>query len=227
SWTSTSAKDLAITETGVTVTGLSPGTKYYFRLYISDGVYGGDSKSVTATTDTIAVSNLKSTVKSDSRITLIWTAPKKATAVQVQRSTDGTTWTSTSVTKTLETTTLTGLTPNTTYYIRLNVTGGENAGPSNVITVKTDTQAVPSLSLYSSTTSSLTLRWSQATKAEAVRIEQWDGGQWVSAVTGVINPTATSATVTGLQSGTRYTFRIVVEGGYKEGVSEEFTFITK
>ena len=71
------------------------------------------------------------------------------------------------------------------------------------------------------TDTTVTFSWTGAVGATSIRIEQsTDGGTtWTEATTGVIEPTATTATVSGLIGATTYQFKLVVTGGYNAGDS--------
>ncbi|MBD0382592.1 hypothetical protein, partial [Paenibacillus sedimenti] len=109
------------------------------------GSKAGNSNVVDVTTDATVtpISDLANTSKTDTTAAFSFTAPTGATAVKVQQSTDGgTTWTDSATSAALDQSstaaTVTGLTTATTFDFKLVVTGGSNAGNSNVVTVTTN-----------------------------------------------------------------------------------------
>jgi len=94
------------------------------------------------------VNTLKNTSKSIHTATLHWLEAVDATTVKLEQSSDnGVTWTesttSNPVTADSSTAVVTGLTENTSYKFRVIVTGGLNAGTSNVASVNTDVSLAP------------------------------------------------------------------------------------
>src|SRR5690606_35885213 len=70
--------------------------------------------------------------------------------------------------------------------------------------------------------------WTAAQEAGAVRIEQalQSGDDWSVSNTGTIATNAAVATVSSLEPGVDYKFRLVVEGGLNAGSSNVVTFTT-
>jgi hypothetical protein len=86
------------------------------------------------------VNTLKNTTISKNTATLSWIAAVKATEVKIEQSSDnGITWSAATtekpVTVASSSAVVTGLSANTSYKLRVKVTGGLNAGISNVVTV--------------------------------------------------------------------------------------------
>ncbi len=224
--------------TAYTVTGLSAGTTYYFRVRARDTAtnWSTDSNEATgATTDTTpptAPGSLSATAAGSSSVNLAWT-----------QSTDNVTaqanivyriyWSGTAVVSTAGApmatvtgtgaTTVTGLTPSTTYYFR--VTARDQAGnissdsnePNATTQASSDTQpptAPGSLAVTGTTTTTATLAWTQSTdnvtaQANIVYRIYWSGTAVVStAGAPMATVTGTGATtVTGLTPSTTYYFR--------------------
>lgn len=131
-----SVETLTAASTSATITGLTNGTTYYYRLVVTSGYYNGTSNVVTAT-PSAPVTTLTAEAGSE-QVTLKFPALTGASSIVVQKSTDGITFTPAATTAQLNATstsaTVTGLTNDTTYYFRLSVVSGENAGLSNVVT---------------------------------------------------------------------------------------------
>jgi hypothetical protein len=110
-----------------------------------DGKYATDYFNVLGIAS--KVNTLKATTNTNHAVQLNWLAAVDATNVIIEKSTDGLTWTTAStespVSVESNTAVVTGLNENTTYKFRMNVTGGLNAGLSNVATATTDITLPP------------------------------------------------------------------------------------
>ncbi|MGO4347576.1 hypothetical protein AB4Z45_18980, partial [Paenibacillus sp. MCAF9] len=231
-WTTATTGALSTNATTTTVTGLSAATGYDFRLVVTGGANAGDSNVVTVTTNPIVLTDFASASKTGTSATFIWSAATGATNIKVEQSPTGAnTWT-TATTGALSTNattaTVTGLSAATGYDFRLVVTGGANAGDSNVVTVTTNPIALTDFTSASKTGTSATFTWSAATGATGLKIEQSPTGAntWTTATTGTLATNATTATVTGLSAATGYDFRLVVTGGANAGDSNVVTVTT-
>ncbi|NLI91256.1 MAG: cell wall-binding repeat-containing protein [Peptococcaceae bacterium] len=138
SWTNVSSVSLTAASTSATVTGLTNGQTYHFKLVVSGGTKAGDSNIVSATPASQPISDLAGTTGSG-QVTFTFSAPTGAASVVLQQSTDGgTTWSisATSVlTASSTSAVVTGLSSGQIYRFRLVVTGGSRAGNSNIINV--------------------------------------------------------------------------------------------
>ena len=131
----TPLETLDAASTSATVTGLTNGETYYFRLNVESGLYDGVSNVVQA-----SPSKSLTTLSADAgngQVTLNFPALTGATSIVVEQSIDGTTFTAVSPSETLDaastSATVTGLTNGETYHFRLNVKSGPYAGVSNVV----------------------------------------------------------------------------------------------
>ena len=91
------------------------------------------------------VNDFASTSQSQTTADFSWTVASGATAIKIQQSDDGLTWTDSTHDTLLATATtgqVTGLTTSTTYKFRIVATGGAEAGLSNVVEVTTRAVAV-------------------------------------------------------------------------------------
>ncbi|WP_176545079.1 S8 family serine peptidase [Bacillus sp. AFS041924] len=109
---------------------------------VVDGKYITDFLNVLGISST--VKTLKNTSITNQSAALSWLAAVDATEVKIEQSSDnGATWstakTGQPVTVDSNNTVVIGLSANTTYQFRVNVTGGLNEGTSNVVNVKTST----------------------------------------------------------------------------------------
>ncbi|PEL08370.1 Ig-like domain-containing protein [Bacillus sp. AFS017336] len=111
-----------------------------------DGRYSTDYFNVLGIST--LVNTLKATTKTNHTVTLNWLAAVDATNMKIEQSSDnGATWTAATTSNPVavdaNSTVVTGLTENTSYKFRVNVTGGLNAGVSNVATATTDISLAP------------------------------------------------------------------------------------
>lgn len=125
--------------TSATVTGLTNGETYYVRLNIGSGFFKGPS-NIVEVKPSKPVTNL-TVAAGNELVTLNFPALTGTDSedIVVEVSTNGTTFTTAETTASLDDSsigaTIKGLTNNKTYYFRLNVKSGPNAGLSNVVTV--------------------------------------------------------------------------------------------
>ena len=204
------------TDTDYTVFNLTNGQPYRFRVRALNSVGAGApsaaSANVTPATEPDAPTNLSATV-SDRSVDLIWTAPASnggATILRYEYELDFSgAWISTGGTAT--STTVRNLTNGQFYDFRvraLNSVGAGQASGSESAT-PTATLVAPDAPFGLSATPGnrqVTLSWVQPSGGAALthyEYEQDNSGTWIST-----GSTATSTTVTGLDNGQTYTFRV-------------------
>jgi hypothetical protein len=205
--------------TSYTVTGLTNGTSYTFRVTAINAGGMGTSSSVSGTPiGAMPVSNLTGTA-GDGSVTLQWSSPANGGAtvsgIRVRFSSNsGTSWTvhQASLAAGTTSTQVTGLSNGTAY--TFEVVALTNLGDSTAVTT-TNTPVTPppsspqNLSVTSTTTSSVGLSWSAPASGGAVtyRIEQRPsvGGEWALVASSI---TDTSYTVSSLMSNEAYDFNV-------------------
>ncbi|WP_246096589.1 S-layer homology domain-containing protein [Paenibacillus sinopodophylli] len=100
----------------------------------------------------------------------------------------------------------------------------------NMVVYSSGTLATPISDFASSgqTSTTASFSWTAVTGATAIIIEKSPAGTntWTTATTGAIAANASTATVTGLNAGTSYDFRLVVTGGTKAGNSNTVSAAT-
>lgn len=238
---STNGKDwaTAITDsinpiaTSATVRELTPTTKYYFRLNVVGGQNEGPSNSVMVTTIPLPLSDLSVDERetTGSKVSLNWTAAIGAKKVVIQQSLNGKSWTTAKVASPLlpgdSSAVVTGLASGTDYDFRITITGGQNAGNSNIAEESTKIVPVDSLRESSSTTNSVTLAWDAASKATTIELQENVGGGWQPVAGIKLSVSAKSVTIKGLTPNTSYAYRLNVSGGGNDGKSNEVEVRTK
>ncbi|WP_219640543.1 fibronectin type III domain-containing protein [Cohnella sp. CFH 77786] len=218
----------------VTLTDLTPSTAYQFKLEVTGGANAGSSNVVSVTTNAanIPISTLAVSSKTSTSVTFSWTAASGASSIKLLKSTDGgATWSSAiaSIPPAATTATATGLTPNTAYKFKLYVTGGSNAGSSNVVSVTTSAANAPvsTLAVSSKTSTAVTFHWTSASGASSIKLlKSTDGGATWSTAIASIPPSASTATATGLTPNTAYKFKLYVTGGLNAGSSNVVSVTT-
>ena len=200
----------------LTVTNLTPGTSYTFRVRLrkvsgSTVQYGGYIRAV-ATTVLPNVTTFTAPAATSRTITLKWNKNADATGYVVEQYKGGK-WTQ--ILKTTGNTTLqctaSSLAPETRYSFRIK--SYKKTGSVVVcsdytnIAATTRIACVSGLTAKSSTVSSVTLSWNKVASATGYVVEIYKGGKWNTVLT-TKNNTALSCKVTGLAAGSTYKARI-------------------
>ncbi|MFC5529690.1 S-layer homology domain-containing protein [Cohnella yongneupensis] len=134
-------EELTASSTSATISGLTNGATYYFRLNVESGMYEGVSNTVDST-PVKPVTDLTATA-GYGKITLNFPALTGTDSedIVVEMSTDGITFTPVDIVEALNATstkaTINGLDNSKTYSFRLNIKGGPNRGISNVVEITT------------------------------------------------------------------------------------------
>ena len=210
-WTSTGG-----TATSYTVTGLTNGQSYTFRVRALNRVGAGaasGSQSATPTSTVVAPdtpSSLSAT-PGNRQVMLSWVQPSGGAALtDYEYEQDGSgTWTSTG--SKAPSYTVTGLTNGQAYAFRVravNSAGPSAASGSRTATPTTTAPEAPESLRFTPGNGQVTLRWRAPTNDGGEPIthyeyEQDGSGTWIST-----GGTATSHTVTGLNNGQTYMFRV-------------------
>jgi predicted phage tail protein len=220
----TTFADGTSTTTSATVTGLTNGTSYTFRVAAANAAgnssYSTASAAVTPVTTAGAPTAVAGTA-GNTQVSLIWTPPTSTggTAITdyiIQSSTNGTTWTTfADDTSTAASATVTGLTNGTSYTFRVAAVNAVGAGSystaSSSVTPMTTAEA-PTAVTGAAGAAQVALTWTAPTSNGGAAITDYviqsstDGSTWTTFADGT--SAATSATVTGLSNGTAYTFRV-------------------
>ena len=224
----TTFADGVSTATSTTVTGLSAGTSYTFRVLaknaIGDGPYSAASAAVSAATTPDAPTTVVAT-QGVGQMGVTWSAPvnnggSAITDYAVQYSSDsGSNWsTFADGTSTSTSTTVTGLANNTSYIFRIAAVNIAGTGSYSTASTAVTTAAVPGAPGTPTPTphqsAQVPLSWTAAANnGSAITdyvVQYSTSATFASAVTTFADGTSasTSATVTGLANGTTYYFRV-------------------
>ena len=216
------------TSTSCTITGLTNGTSYTFRVAATNsagtGSYSTASSSVTPTASVTvpgAPTNVVGT-PGDGQVAVTWTAPSSnggasITGYTVQYSTNGgSTWTTTSCTTVYTNCSITGFTNGTSYTFRVAATNSAGTGSYSTASASVTPAAPtapgsPTLGAVTSNDTSITVNWTAPSNnggstitGYTVEIKDGSGN-----VIGTCSSTGTSCTVSPLSPGTVYTVSLV------------------
>jgi titin len=219
-WT-TAIANTNSTVASTTVTGLTNGTTYSFRVSALNAVGSGAvSIAVTSTPASVpTVPQALATTASNGQVVLAWNAPASnggsaVTGYRIERSTDGITWNTISSGVAGNTHTVTGLTNGVTLMFRIAATNsiGDSAMTAAVTAVPAATATAPQTFVGTAGDRAATLTWSAPGSNGGLPVVSYtierslDGGSsWTSEASGVIGY---GYSVSGLTNLTAYMFRV-------------------
>lgn len=240
----TTAATALTNATSATVSGLTVGSTYQFRVVAVNGTSTATSAATTYTVPAAAITvtaptGLTASITNATTVALRWTdASINEANFTAESSTDGgVTWTAAgSVTRTAAQTTATGgaVTLNApvvlgnTYQFRVRGNAA-NGGISNYATsaaVVVDVTAPNGIAVTAGAAAgAATISWTDVALDAGYRVEQSANGgtTWTTAATAATN--ATSASVTGLTVGATYQFRVVSINGVRTATSAAVNYL--
>ncbi|NHI03707.1 hypothetical protein DYY67_0777 [Candidatus Nitrosotalea sp. TS] len=213
----------ASSATSYTVSGLTSGTLYQFRIeainQLGTGSAGVSSLAVTAGDVPAQTTGLTLSMTSTTSASLSWIAPISNSysiiQYEIDYSTDGNTWTEVPNAKPVLTSyTVSSLTSNTLYYFRVSAINELGTGnPSSPISTTTLPLSPPNIAATTVSDSKINLSWAAPSGTiTGYKIERSiDGSTW-SAVTSNTGTATTSYSDTGLNPSTTYYYRIFAIG---------------
>ncbi|MCK9410644.1 MAG: fibronectin type III domain-containing protein, partial [Bacteroidetes bacterium] len=211
------------TSAAATVTGLTNGTSYTFRVSAVNaagtGAISAISAAVTPRTTPGPPTSVSGT-SGNTQVSLTWTAPTSSggsaiTDYVVQSSPDGSIWTTfADGTSTSTNATVTGLTNGQDYTFRVAAVNAAGTGNFSTASGSVTPATVPNAPTAVAGTpgnTQVSLTWSAPATNGGAAITDYvvefnNGVSWATFADGT--STSTSATVTGLTNGTSYTFRV-------------------
>ncbi len=238
SWTA--IPSATATTTRHTVTGLTNGTEYFFKVRaVNPAGNGAASKQVSATPNTVPAAPVVTATAGDARVTLSWADPGDASITRWEyRQKEGTagTWSDwTTISGADATTTahtVTGLTNRTTYFFEVRAVNSEGDGAPSVMVRSTPatTPAAPVVTVTGGD-AQITLTWTDPNDASITsweyRQKEGTAGTWSdwTAISGA-DATTTSHMVTGLTNRTTYVFQVRAVNAIGEGASSAAVSVT-
>ncbi|XP_036964427.1 receptor-type tyrosine-protein phosphatase beta-like isoform X4 [Acanthopagrus latus] len=211
-WTNETANwDRNVTDTNITVTGLTAGVQYRFTVIAVAGenTTQSDMAQTSHYTRPEVVTNLTVAKFTTSSISLMWTEPEGNRSFYRVQWTIGTANWDKNVTDT--NITVTGLTAGVQYRFTVIAVAGENTIQSEMAQTShyTKPEAVRILTVTEITTSSISLNWTEPGGNRSFYRVQWtnETANWDK------NVTDTNITVTGLTAGVQYRFTVIAVAG--------------
>ncbi len=222
----------SVSTTNLSVTGLSEGTNYYYRVRAvnATGTSGSSNTISTQTTVTPPVATAGTSVTINS-FTANWGAVSGATGYRLDVSDNSGftpllgSYTNLAVGGTSQS--VTGLLAGTTYYFRVRAEKGSVTSPnSNTITVLTLPAAPTASAATGFSTTAFTANWGSVTSATSYQLDVSTVSNFTSFVTGYNNLSVagTNSSVSGLAAGITYYYR--VRGVNATGASASSSTIT-
>ncbi len=226
------------TSTSTTVTGLSNGTEYTFRVSATNEIGTGNPSSTAVATPATTPGKPTglSTTSGDGQVELSWTAPadnggKTITGYTVEKNCADSGWSPATTTSGATSATVTSLTNGVSCDFRVSATNSVGTGdPSDAETATP--AAVPDKPTLSATSGDGQVELSWTAPADngssitdyGVQFSSDGGTSWSTFDDGV--STSTSATVTGLSNGTEYTFRVAATNSVGTGDPSDTNTVT-
>lgn len=224
--------------TSISVTGLTNGTSYVFKVSAVTSI-GTGAASATSAAQLVAAApgqlNAPTIANGNTQATVTWVAPASngcpITAYRVDYSSNsGSTWNIFTSSASGTSQVVTGLTNGTAYVFRVaasNCMGfGAASVASSAVTPNQTPNSVSGLAVVGAGSSTVTLNWTAVVSTPSVTdylVEySTDGGAtWVTF--NDANSAATTATVTGLTVGQNYSFRVTAINSIGQGSSSSAT----
>lgn len=207
------------TTNSVSVTGLTPGTLYYFRVAsIASGVQSTTwSNTASATTSSLATPTCTATPNSISQITLTWNSIPLATSYRVEYA-DNAGFTSSTIVNGITSPqqyVLTGLSAGNTRYFRVYaIASGDISDQCPTVQATTTVPPLTCLNTSGVGTTSITATWAACPSAVADNYNvEYASNSGFTSSTIIPSVTGTSYAATGLTQGKTYWFRVFAKVG--------------
>lgn len=191
-----SSSETTFTSPTASITGLTPGQQYYFRVAaVNNGNQGDWSNVVSATTLVLGVPTLAATASGPTQINLTWSPAANAATYMIQQATNSSFTSPTTINGVTGTSrAMTGLTPGVTYYYRIRAMNGSETGAWSTAWTTTVVPAPAAYALNQYTRTWNTISGESMAVCDYGTPEySWlkNGAAWVSGPSYKVSPTET------------------------------------
>lgn len=206
-------------KTTVTIGSLKGYKTYKVRIKAYKGELQSAFDDIYITTAPTKVSGLKVKSAVDSKAVVIWNADANADGYNVGYYIGGK-WVEKTITdnKTAMAV-LGGLTPYSTYKVRVRAYKGDLYGDYSYTTVTAVLSPVTDIKVVSAKSNSITVKWGKNASADGYKVEFYKGGKWVKKT--LKGSTNATVTIGGLRAGSVYKVRIA---SYKGANTSTYTY---
>lgn len=206
-------------KTTVTIGSLKGYKTYKVRIKAYKGELQSAFDDIYITTAPTKVSGLKVKSAVDSKAVVIWNADANADGYNVEYYIGGK-WVEKTITdnKTAMAE-LGGLTPYSTYKVRVRAYKGDLYGDYSYTTVTAVLSPVTNIKVVSAKSNSITVKWGKNASADGYKVEIYKGGKWVKKT--LKGSTNATVTIDGLRAGSVYKVRIA---SYKGANTSAYTY---
>lgn len=206
-------------KTTVTIGSLKGYKTYKVRIKAYKGELESAFDDIYITTAPTKVSGLKVKSVVDSKAVVIWNADATADGYNVGYYIGGK-WVEKTITdnKTAMAE-LDGLTPYSTYKVRVRAYKGDLYGDYSYTTVTAVLSPVTNIKVVSAKSNSITVKWGKNASADGYKVEIYKGGKWVKKT--LKGSTNATVTIGGLRAGSVYKVRIA---SYKGANTSTYTY---
>ena len=207
-------------KTTVTIGSLKGYKTYKVRIKAYKGELQSTFDDIYITTAPTKVSGLKVKSAVDSKAVVIWNADTNADGYNVGYYIGGK-WVEKTITdnKTVMAE-LDGLTPYSTYKVRVRAYKGKLYGDYSYTTVTAVLSSVTDIKVVSAKSNSITVKWGKNASADGYKVEIYKGGKWVKKT--LKGSTNATVTIDGLKAGSVYKVRIA---SYKGANTSAYTYV--
>lgn len=206
-------------KTTVTIGSLKGYKTYKVRIKAYKGELESAFDDIYITTAPTKVSGLKVKSAVDSKAVVIWNADANADGYNVEYYIGGK-WVKKTITdnKTAKAV-LGGLTPYSTYKVRVRAYKDNLYGDYSYTTVTAVLSPVTNIKVVSAKSNSITVKWGKNASADGYKVEIYKGGKWVKKT--LKGSTNATVTIGGLRAGSVYKVRIA---SYKGANTSTYTY---
>ena len=206
-------------KTTVTIGSLKGYKTYKVRIKAYKGELQSTFDDIYITTAPTKVDGLKVKSAVDSKAVVIWNADATADGYNVGYYIGGK-WVEKTITDNKAAMAeLDGLTPYSTYKVRVRAYKGNLYGDYSYTTVTAVLSPVTNIKVVSAKSNSITVKWGKNASADGYKVEIYKGGKWVKKT--LKGSTNATVTIGGLRAGSVYKVRIA---SYKGANTSTFTY---